>query len=84
MTPPRAPDGERGATLLEVVVALAITAMIAAAATQLSAFGLRSNPDLVLRRRSGREGDEQAQRHGKESRHRLELLRVPVRSPRRS
>ena len=42
MTPPRAPDGERGATLLEVVVALAITAMIAAAATQLSAFGLRS------------------------------------------
>ena len=33
-------NGERGATVLEVVVALAITALLAASASQISGFGL--------------------------------------------
>lgn len=42
MTPPEASDPrrERGATVLEVVIALAITALLAASATQITGFGL--------------------------------------------
>ena len=35
-------SGERGATLLEVLIALAITAIIAASVTQMTGFGLRT------------------------------------------
>ncbi|MEL7462562.1 MAG: prepilin-type N-terminal cleavage/methylation domain-containing protein [Pseudomonadota bacterium] len=34
-------NGEKGATLMEVLIALSITAMLAAAVTQMTGFGLR-------------------------------------------